>query len=101
MLYLTSKTCGRWEWRVGSPPAFHTFEEIEDWIGHYVGILGLNRWFLYRRGRTAESKRKLGVRERLSRKLLSGRAAAAAAGELAAVEAASHRERMSNRWEEV
>ncbi|CAL8464282.1 g3817 [Coccomyxa elongata] len=53
-----------------------------------------------RSGRTP-AKRKLGVRERLSRKLLSGRAAAAAAGELAAVEAASHRERMSNRWEEV
>lgn len=56
--------------------------------------------FLCRSGRTP-AKRKLGVRERLSRKLLSGRAAAAAAGELAAVEAASHRERMSNRWEEV
>ncbi|EIE18629.1 hypothetical protein COCSUDRAFT_45128 [Coccomyxa subellipsoidea C-169] len=54
-----------------------------------------------RNGRTTGVKRKLGVRDRLARKLLSGRAAAATAGELAAADAESHRDRMSNRWEEV
>ncbi len=56
---------------------------------------------LNRNGRTTGVKRKLGVRDRLARKLLSGRAAAATAGELAAADAESHRDRMSNRWEEV
>lgn len=56
---------------------------------------------LIRGGRTTGAKRKLGVRERLARKLLSSRAAAAAAGELAATDAEALRDRMSTRWEEV
>ncbi len=49
----------------------------------------------------AGAKRKLGVRDRLQRKLLTGRAARTAAGELMHGDAEAYKDSMHNRWAEV
>ncbi len=51
--------------------------------------------------RARAAKRKLGVRERLERKLLSGRARALVAEDLQTADADVYRESMQNRWAEV
>ena len=47
------------------------------------------------------AKRKLSVRDRLQRKLLTGRAARTAAGELMHTDAETYKDTMHNRWAEV
>ena len=53
------------------------------------------------RGRAAGAKRKLGVRERLQRKLLSGQARRLVADDLQTADADAYRDSMQNRWAEL